>query len=206
MTILRRAEHAALVDERLSGDVLDLGGHSNSEYATLIKGKFKRTTANLSPDADIRCDFEEPLPIASATFDAVLLVNVLEHIFEYRQLLGEAARTLRPHGRILIIVPFLFPYHASPQDYHRYTVSALTRALSAVGFSEISVVPLGTGVCAARWLLLERLLPVPFRFLSFIAVPLTAVGDRVMHMIARVLRKKYDPSDYALGFKATATK
>jgi SAM-dependent methyltransferase len=204
MTILRKAEHAALRVEKLSGSVLDLGGHPRSEYAALFQGTFKRTTANLSPDADIRCDFEEPLPIASASYDAVLLVNVLEHIFEYRQLLGEAARILRPHGHILIVVPFLFPYHASPQDYHRYTASALTRALSGAGFSDITVVALGSGVCAARWLFIERLLPAPLRPLSLIAVPLTALGDRLLFALARALGKKYDPADYAIGFKATA--
>lgn len=204
MTILRKAEHAALEHERLSGDVLDLGGHPNSAYAKLFKGTFVRTTANISPDADIQCDFEKPLPIPASSYDAVLLINVLEHIFEYRQLLGEAARVLRPGGRIIIIVPFLFPYHASPQDYHRYTGSALARALAAAGFTHSSVVPLGTGVCAARWLFIERLLPSPLRFLALVAVPLSALADRAFLGLARMLGKKYDPADYALGFKATA--
>ena len=204
VTILRKAEHAALASEELSGAVIDLGGHGNSEYVKMFQGEFTRSTANLSPDADIQCDFEKPLPIPTDSYDVALLINVLEHIFEYRQLLGETHRILKPRGRIIIIVPFLFPYHASPQDYHRYTHSALERALTAAGFSDVRVTSLGSGVCAARWLFIERLLPSPVRFLSVVAVPLTDILDRAMRGLARAIGKKYQPSDYALGFKATA--
>jgi SAM-dependent methyltransferase len=204
MTILRKAEHAALSKEVLDGDVIDLGGHGNSEYVKMFKGTFTRTTANLSPDADIKCDFEKPLPIPAYIYDAALLINVLEHIFEYRRLLEETHRILKPGGRVVIIVPFMFPYHPSPGDFHRYSATALERALAASSFSNIEVTPLGTGLCAARWLFVERLLPRPLRFLSIIAVPLTAGFDGLFTRLARAVGKKYQPSDYAIGFKATA--
>lgn len=204
MTILRKAEHKALAAERLEGSIIDLGGHGNSEYVKYLQGDFKRTTANLSPDADIHSDFEKLLPMQSSSYDGALLINVLEHIFEYRQLLGETHRILKPGGRVIIIVPFLFPYHASPQDYHRYTQTALERALEAAGFKGVRVEALGSGVCAVRWLLIERLLPSPLRFISVVAVPLASLWDRLLKVIVRALGKKYQASDYALGFKATA--
>lgn len=203
-TILRTAEHRALTEEVLSGAVIDLGGHPNSEYARIVKGDFRRTTANLSPDADIQCDFEKPLPITDKSYDAALVINVLEHIFEYRRFLGEAHRILRPGGRIIVIVPFLFPYHPSPGDFHRYTSAALERALATADFKNIVVTPLGSGVFAARWLLIERLLPPPLQFLALIAVPIATVFDRMFLLLARALGKKYLISDYAIGFKVTA--
>lgn len=204
MTILRKAEYRSLAGTPLSGRVLDLGGHKSSEYHRLFTGKFEITTANLSNKADIVCDFEQPLPIESKSYDAVLLINVLEHIFEYRQLLGEVARILRLGGTVIIVVPFLFPYHASPDDFHRYTASALTRALSSAGFESIRVTALGSGVCAARWVLIERLLPRFLNPLSFIINPLTAMGDWLLVGLARLLGKKYLPSDYPLGYTVTA--
>lgn len=204
MTILRKAEYRSLTGITLSGRALDLGGNKDSEYHRLFTGDFSVTTANLSSGADVVCDFERPLPIESGTYDTVLLINVLEHVFEYRQLLREAARVLRPGGAIVIVVPFLFPYHASPNDFHRYTATALSRALSSTGFESITIVALGSGVCAARWALIERLLPRVLSPLSLAVAPFVTAGDWFLVKIARLLGKKYLASDYALGYTTTA--
>ena len=45
------------------------------------------------------------LPFASASFDAVLLVAVLEHTREPWRLLAEARRVLTPGGRAIVVVP-----------------------------------------------------------------------------------------------------
>ena len=206
MTITRKAEYASLKNLSLSGRVLDLGGYKGSEYHQLFKGDFTIMNANLSTGSDIVCDFEQPLPVESASYDAVLLINVLEHIFEYRQLIDEISRVLKPAGTAIIVVPFFIPYHASPEDYHRYTAPALRKALTASGFSNIDITTLGSGVWAARWGLVERLLPRPLQFLSNIAQPLCDVGDRLFVALAKVMGKKYLPSDYPLGYSVIARK
>lgn len=207
MTILREAEHRALAAVTLSGQVLDLGGDVRSPYRTLFKGSFTLTTVNLDPKThpDVVADLEKPLPLPGASFDGVLLMNVLEHIFEYRALLAECRRVLRPGGTIVIVVPYLFPYHPSPDDYHRYSASALTRML--VDFEHIAVVPLGSGVASARFVLLERLLPGSFqRLVGPLVHPLVKGIDWCITAIVHSLKKKYSPSDYALGFVVTAKK
>jgi SAM-dependent methyltransferase len=45
------------------------------------------------------------LPFASATLDAVTLVNVLDHTTEPRTVVGEAARVLKPGGLLILRVP-----------------------------------------------------------------------------------------------------
>ncbi|HVW71533.1 MAG TPA: methyltransferase domain-containing protein, partial [Candidatus Paceibacterota bacterium] len=159
-----------------------------------------------SAKPDQLADLEQPLALPDSSFDSVLLMNLLEHIFEYRALLGECARVVKPGGRIVIVVPYLFPYHASPDDFHRYSASALRRALTAAGYTAVNTVALGTGVFAARWLFIERLLPRPLAFLSAIMVPCAHGADWLFSAVARAAGKKYDPADYALGFLVTATK
>ncbi len=201
MSIYRDAENRALKQMVLSGEVLDLGGHATSSYRTLFKGVFSITTANMPGSGEtIECDFEQPLPIADRSYDAILLMNVLEHIFEYRLLLKECARILKSGGIIIIATPFLLPYHPSPGDFHRYTSDALERALSLSGFSEVSVLPLGSGVCAARWGLIERLLPGAIQKLAGFVMPFISFSDAVIARLARTLGKKYQPSDYALAY------
>ena len=53
----------------------------------------------------------EYLPFADATFDVVLLHEVLEHVGDDRLTLGEACRVVRPGGRIVIYCPNrLYPF------------------------------------------------------------------------------------------------
>lgn len=126
-SLLRVEEHNALAGITLSGRVLDLGGDKHSEYLRFFNGTFETTTLNLSEavQPDIVHDLEQPLPIADGLYDHVLLINVLEHIFDYRALLRETVRVVKLGGSVVVVVPFLFPVHPSPNDYHRFTSSAL---------------------------------------------------------------------------------
>jgi SAM-dependent methyltransferase len=208
-SLLRREEYKAMSHITLSGSVLDLGGEKHSEYLKFFRGEFETTALNLSKKAlpDIEHNLEQPLPIPNSTYDHVLLVNVLEHIFEYRALLREAMRVLKPGGSVIVVVPFLFPVHPSPEDYHRFTSSALAKELAAVGGRNISVRALGGGVFASRYLLLDRLLPKPFRIVHFYTCRYIAYGlDALIETAARILKKKYNKEDYALGYCAVAQK
>ncbi len=208
-SLLRLKEHKALSDITLSGRVLDLGGDKNSEYLEFFKGQFETATVNVSERTrpDIIHDLEKPLPVPDASYDHVLLFNVLEHIFEYRALLAEALRVMKPGGSIVVVVPFLFPVHPSPQDYRRFTASALRKELEMLGLQNVSVRVLGGGVFAARYLLLDRLLPRPLRLLNFYTSRYLACAlDALLVLVSRVLGKKYDPETYALGYCAVAKK
>ncbi len=208
-SLLRLAEHKALSSITLSGRVLDLGGDKNSEYLRFLQGTFTTTTLNMSEQArpDILHDLEKPLPVQDGEYDHALLMNVLEHVFEYRQLLQEAFRAVKTGGTVSILVPFLFPIHPSPQDYHRFTGSALQKELELAGATSISVVPLAGGVLHARYLLIDRLMPKPLRLISFYSCRyFIEFGEVILTLVSKMLGKKYQPDTYALGYLARATK
>ena len=52
-----------------------------------------------------RMDLNEPLPFADASFDAVTLLDVLEHVVKAELLVEEIHRILRPGGRFLLSTP-----------------------------------------------------------------------------------------------------
>jgi hypothetical protein len=207
---LRKAEYTALASLSLNGKVLDLGGDKRSGYNNLPKGDYTVTVLNFNSDTlpDIVHNLEiTPLPIHSEEYDAVLLINVVEHIFNYKNLLTESHRVLKKNGKIVIAIPFLFPVHPSPNDFNRFTDAALKNILSECGFSNITVQPLGSGVFSVRTVFLHRLLPSPLRQLyGLIFFPLSSVCDGLLKMLAKVFDKKYNASDYAIGYFAVAEK
>jgi SAM-dependent methyltransferase len=58
------------------------------------------------------------LPFADASFDLVVVVDLLEHLDDDRQLLAEIARCLRPGGRAVLNVPRLVPRGMLPPLRH----------------------------------------------------------------------------------------
>lgn len=67
----------------------------------------------------------EHLPFRDAVFDGLLLDAVIEHLAHPARVVAEARRVLKPGGYLLANVPFLYPFHAAPHDYQRYTPQGL---------------------------------------------------------------------------------
>jgi SAM-dependent methyltransferase len=88
------------------------------------------------PDDDKSCDvfFDgRTLPVADGSADVVLCTQVLEHAQDANALLAEIARVLKPDGRLLLTVPFVWEEHEKPFDFRRFTAEGITRDLRSVG-------------------------------------------------------------------------
>ena len=73
-------------------------------------------------------------PFDDASFDAVLCNQVLEHVFEPDAFITEIRRVLRPGGRVLLTVPFVWDEHEQPYDFARYTTFGLKALFERNGF------------------------------------------------------------------------
>jgi SAM-dependent methyltransferase len=74
------------------------------------------------------------IPIVDCSIDTVVVLEVMEHLRDPGNAFQEFARVLKPDGRILLSVPFLYPIHDAPHDYQRMTLYGLRRDLDAAGF------------------------------------------------------------------------
>ncbi|MEI6633358.1 MAG: class I SAM-dependent methyltransferase [Chlamydiota bacterium] len=68
------------------------------------------------------------LPFKDHSVDGVITIAVLEHIKNPEKALLDFYRIIKPRGRILTYVPFIQGYHASPHDYHRWTIQGIEEA------------------------------------------------------------------------------
>jgi SAM-dependent methyltransferase len=122
----------------LTGDLLDVGC-GTKPYPSLFT---VRSYTGLEIDTPIarQRDVAEAyydgksFPFDDASFDAVLCNQVLEHVFKPDDFLSEISRVLRPQGRLLLTVPFVWDEHEQPYDYARYSSFGLRALLERNGF------------------------------------------------------------------------
>jgi SAM-dependent methyltransferase len=119
-----------------SGLTLELLGDRHRVVATDLREEGLRAALAADPEAWVVRADAEALPFRDGCFDAVLVLDVLEHVDD-RRALAEARRVLRPGGRIVVTVPAL-PWLWSRRDEaaghrRRYTRRSLQELLRECG-------------------------------------------------------------------------
>jgi SAM-dependent methyltransferase len=85
----------------------------------------------------------QALPLTDGCADWVLLLDVLEHLPEPERCLQEIHRILKPGGKLVLQVPFLYPVHDAPLDFTRWTNQGLRELAGRHGFRVDNEVDLG---------------------------------------------------------------
>jgi SAM-dependent methyltransferase len=160
-SIIRICEYEKLQNTPAQGLVLDIGGSTKSGYHSLLKDAEKITTVNIDPSygCDLVFDIQKPFPLESNSFDTVVSMNVLEHIFDFHPVFSEVHRVLKPGGTFVSSTPFMFHVHGSPDDYFRYTESALRGLAAKHGFRVERIEVLGYGVFSLLWQTVGGVIP-----------------------------------------------
>jgi SAM-dependent methyltransferase len=149
-------------------------------------------------------DLNGPLPFPDESFDTILSNDVMEHIKEPELAWSEMARVLRPEGKLVLSVPFLYSVHEAPYDYHRWTAFKLRAFCEANGLTVLELQPYAGG--------LEVVLDIVAKHLD-----LHPVLSAVHLSIARLLRgfgpvrrvserrKEFFPMGYSMVAQKMAT-
>jgi len=204
-SIWRKDTYLALSRMSFDGKVLDIGGSSKAGYLSLLQGKHTVDINNIdeSYGRTLSFDLEKPWPVKNESYEAVLAINILEHLFDYRHALKESHRVLRPAGKIVIAVPFLIAYHPCPHDYWRFTEETLQRILLEAGFKNIVIMSAGTGMMSAATNLKHNAL----QKVSFVCTLFQAIAqyaDRILSLSRK--GKHFSAKYYPLGYIVTAEK
>ncbi len=138
------------------GDVLDVGSGLGFLLDELAASGYRSFGIDVAPLAVrearrrgcrvARASAEEGLPFRAASFDAVLVLDVIEHVRDYLQLLAECRRVLRPPGLLVVLTlnahsaarPQLgrrWTWHLDPTHVWMFTPRLLRAALREAGFA-----------------------------------------------------------------------
>lgn len=82
-------------------------------------------------------------PFSDSSFDSTLCNQVLEHVFNPDEFLDEINRVLKPGGKLLLTVPFVWDEHEQPYDFARYSSFGLRALLERHGFTILQHKKLG---------------------------------------------------------------
>jgi SAM-dependent methyltransferase len=140
---------------KMSGRVLDVGA-GESPWRSLLPPEVRYRGLDVesaqsfgmsSHVKDVDYYSGERFPYHDASFDGVLCVEVLEHVPDPIQFVGEIARILKPGtGRLVLTVPWSARRHHIPADFHRFTRERLLDLFRAVGFTKIHVAERGSDI------------------------------------------------------------
>ena len=119
--------------KNIQGKTLDIGCGSKPYEKCFLSSEYIgleiHNTINLNiKKVDVFYDGKK-IPFEDNHFDSVVCFQVLEHVFEPDEFLSEIFRVLKPNGKLLLTVPFVWDEHEQPFDFARYSSFGLNHLL-----------------------------------------------------------------------------
>jgi len=121
---------------------LVVGPSWGRDVITLIQAGKAVVSLDIAPQPHLPLlvlgDAEQAFPFADASFDGVVMTEILEHLFNDVTALEEARRVLRPQGCLVVSVPF---YNDIPEYHVRlHSPRTVYRLLERAGFRASEVI------------------------------------------------------------------
>jgi SAM-dependent methyltransferase len=154
------------------------------------------------------------LPLADSCADTILATELMEHLSCPDVFLSEAARVLRPGGRLICSVPFMEPVHEEPRDYFRFTSFGVEALLEMCGLSLAQKwnkggwwsVTLGSFTSQALYGLLNPSSNLGTRKYNPVRMVLSLPLCAAAQLLAYWLDKVFKSGRYTLGYVIAATR
>jgi SAM-dependent methyltransferase len=115
--------------------LIDLGCGDMPYRAALERQAIRYVGADIDDGGDVRIGSDGRIPLDAQSFDAVLSVQVLEHVRDLDAYFKEIRRLLHRDGILYLSTHGSWLYHPHPEDHRRWTGPGLVAELDAHGFT-----------------------------------------------------------------------
>jgi len=136
------------------GSVLDVGGADFYRVALQRGVPFdswtvlevdERAVSDVPPDRGIRVELGDgcQMTFPDESYDTVINVQVLEHVFEPNAMMSEMCRVLKTGGHLIMLVPQTSTLHMAPHHYYNFTRFWIEEALRRNDMDTLALQPMG---------------------------------------------------------------
>jgi hypothetical protein len=125
---------------QFAGELIEIGGKRSYVHQRFFPNISAFRCTNISESSDDILDVTK-INLRDNSVDGFLCISVLEHVFDFKKAIHEMERTLKIDGKLLLVVPFAYPYH-DEVDYWRFSQDAYIELLKE-GFEIKSFTHLG---------------------------------------------------------------
>jgi SAM-dependent methyltransferase len=125
----------------VEGPVLEIGAKEYQQFTQSFRGFYPNeyVGVDLEPGdgVDVVADLSESLGgLEEGKYGLVIACSVLEHVRNPRAMADNLVKLLRPGGAVFISVPWVWRYHAYPDDYQRFSWSGIQVLFPAVKWDQ----------------------------------------------------------------------
>lgn len=186
-TLGRTLQNLRISSITLTGQGLDLGARDKqSSYYRFVQldPETQITYTDKEPQQEgvLHVDLEQSIPVADASQDFLLLMNVLNYLDDQATCVSECHRVLKPGASLIGCSPFITSVLLPEQGDRRHLTAAALRALfEQNGFNDIVIEPLGGGPFSAGVSQYARIFKFKPLVFSFYALAMTT--DRLLNRL-----------------------
>lgn len=119
------------------GIILDIGGRDRGRFKKPKDKVEKWTFVDIESkhNPDVILDVADMNSFSNNSIDFINAIELFEHVKNIEKGLEECYRVLKKDGIMFISAPFLYPIHADPYDFQRWTIYKWRDILKEKGFN-----------------------------------------------------------------------
>ncbi|MCF6240441.1 MAG: methyltransferase domain-containing protein [Bacteroidales bacterium] len=165
------------------GIVLDIGGRDRGRFKKPKNKVEKWIFADIEPkhNPDIVLDVANMQNIETESIDIVNAIELFEHVEKINEGINECFRILKTGGKLILSVPFLFPVHADPYDFQRWTITKWEKELTKAGFKIEKTEIMGRFFTVKNGMnkTLIQSLPIIIRHIGYLLFPIFSLLNKL---------------------------